>query len=93
MRVSVRTTSSVLTSQKPPRARARPRGGEESVNWAPRGLGDDGLPPAPLLLLQSEHGAARHQAQGTAELEVLQTQFEHATTKNSDSALLEVESV
>ena len=38
MRVSMRTTSSVLTSQKPPRARARPRGGEESVNWAP-GMG------------------------------------------------------
>ena len=71
---------------------ARGRGREGARSQSTGRLGDDGLPLAPLLLLQSEHGAARHQAQGTAELEVLQTQFEHATTKNSDSAL-EVESV
>ena len=29
-------------------------------------LGDDGLPLAALLLLQSEHGAARHEAQDAA---------------------------
>ena len=50
-----------LSSRKPPPAR-----GARSQSSTGR-LGDDGLPPAPLLLLQSEHGAARHEAQGTAD--------------------------
>ena len=46
---------SFLAKSHIPRGRA---GGEASAGR----LGDDGLPLAPLLLLQSEHGAARHEA-------------------------------
>ena len=43
---------------------ARPQGGGESAG---RCFSDNSLPLAPLLLLQGEHGAARHEAQDAAD--------------------------
>jgi hypothetical protein len=83
MRVSMRTTSSVLTSRNHP---ARECGREgRGVSQLGASVTMVSHPPRCSCCRVST-------ARRDTRRRVLQTQFEHATTKNSDSAL-EVESV